>query len=175
MIELSVIRDLVAIFGVIAGFSYYVLTVRNADKVRKMQLISRIREQGGRSVTNELYGEELMEMEWEDFDDFRAKYDSTVNPENWAKRSLWFGYYQEIGYMLHESIVDVEMVYNVLGGHNALQMWAKFESIILGQRKLYRDPSWYKYFEYFATEIKKYRVSQGIEAEITDADGYINR
>ena len=28
MIELSTIRDLVAIFGVIAGFSYYVLTVR---------------------------------------------------------------------------------------------------------------------------------------------------
>ena len=32
MIELSVIRDLVAIFGVLAGFSYYVMTVRSQQK-----------------------------------------------------------------------------------------------------------------------------------------------
>jgi hypothetical protein len=38
MIELSVVRDLVAIFGVIAGFSYYVLTVRNAQRNQQHQL-----------------------------------------------------------------------------------------------------------------------------------------
>jgi hypothetical protein len=32
MFELSVIRDLVAIFGVIAGLTYYALTVRNQKK-----------------------------------------------------------------------------------------------------------------------------------------------
>ena len=37
MIELSVFRDLVAIFGVIGGFSYYFLTVQNANKARKIQ------------------------------------------------------------------------------------------------------------------------------------------
>jgi len=31
---LQVVRDLVAIFGVIAGFSYYVMTVRNVNKAR---------------------------------------------------------------------------------------------------------------------------------------------
>jgi sensor domain CHASE-containing protein len=38
MIELSVIRDLVAIFGVIAGFSYYVLTVRANQKNQELTL-----------------------------------------------------------------------------------------------------------------------------------------
>ena len=38
MIELSVIRDLVAIFGVIAGFTYYVLSVRNANRSRQTQI-----------------------------------------------------------------------------------------------------------------------------------------
>ncbi|TFH13219.1 hypothetical protein E4H04_12340 [Candidatus Bathyarchaeota archaeon] len=41
MIELSTIRDLVAIFGVIAGFSYYVLTVRNKQKNQELALESR--------------------------------------------------------------------------------------------------------------------------------------
>jgi hypothetical protein len=41
---LQVVRDFVAIFGVIAGFSYYVLTVRNASKARKVQTLMQTRE-----------------------------------------------------------------------------------------------------------------------------------
>lgn len=42
MIELSTIQDLVAIFGVIAGFNYYVLTVQNQRKARQAQLFIQI-------------------------------------------------------------------------------------------------------------------------------------
>jgi len=38
MMELSVVRDLVAIFGVIGGFTYYALTVRNAQRTRELTL-----------------------------------------------------------------------------------------------------------------------------------------
>ena len=34
--EISVIREIVAIFGVIAGFSYYVLTVRATRKNQEL-------------------------------------------------------------------------------------------------------------------------------------------
>ena len=40
---LSMIRDIVTIFGVIAGFSYYVMTVRNSTKARKTQLLMQLR------------------------------------------------------------------------------------------------------------------------------------
>lgn len=36
LMEISVIRDIVAIFGVIAGFSYYVLTVRATRKNQEL-------------------------------------------------------------------------------------------------------------------------------------------
>ena len=42
MIEISAVRDLVAIFGVLAGFAYYIVTVQNANKVRKTQLLMEI-------------------------------------------------------------------------------------------------------------------------------------
>jgi hypothetical protein len=32
---LQVVRDLVAIVGVIAGFSYYIMTVRNQNRTRQ--------------------------------------------------------------------------------------------------------------------------------------------
>ena len=68
MIELSVIRDLVAIFGVIAGFSYYVLTVRNANTARKIQLLNS--SSFVNSVEVARISLELLDMQWEDFDDF---------------------------------------------------------------------------------------------------------
>jgi hypothetical protein len=42
MIELGMIRDLVAIFGVIAGFSYYVLIVRNTQRSRQAQMLMQL-------------------------------------------------------------------------------------------------------------------------------------
>lgn len=90
MIELSVIRDLVAIFGVIAGFSYYVMVVRNQKETRQAQLFMQLFQT---YVTKEWMTDnwELMTMEWDDLKDFFDKYDSSVDIDNFAKRyRSWF-------------------------------------------------------------------------------------
>jgi hypothetical protein len=153
--------------GILVGIVYYITIMRNTQKTQKMQLVSRIYEIE-RSVESGLIGIELGKMEWTDFDDFLAKYDSRVNPENFAKRFHWWNYYQEVGYMLHEGIVDVDTVYKLLGGRNSRVMWDKFKPIILEQRMRYEDPDFFKYFEYFADEITKYRDKQGLPLEIKD-------
>jgi hypothetical protein len=152
--------------GILVGIVYYITIMRNAQKARKMELVSRIYEIE-RSVESGIIGIELLEMEWIDFDDFLAKYDSSVNPENFAKRFHWWTYYQEVGFMLHEGIVDVDTVYGLLGGRNSRTMWEKFKPIILEFRERYEDPDFFKYFEYFSDEMTKHRVEQGLTLEIT--------
>ena len=89
MIELSTIRDLVAIFGVIAGFSYYVLIVRNTNRARKTQIAMTLSTSVFAIETNRTY-QELMIMQWDDYDDFQRKYDSVVDPENFSLRwNMW--------------------------------------------------------------------------------------
>ena len=81
MIELSLIRDLVAIFGVIAGFSYYVLTVRMNQRTMRLNLTNNLIQQ----MTNDEFLSKTLElgyMEWENYDDFEKKYGSDTNPEN---------------------------------------------------------------------------------------------
>ena len=80
MIDLSVIRDLVAIFGVIAGFSYYVLTVRANQRNQKQQLEARRLEMFMR-LHQSKYDQKglenifmLMNLEWDDIDDYMQKY-----------------------------------------------------------------------------------------------------
>ena len=90
MIELSMMRDVVAIFGVIAGFSYYVLIVRMNQRTMRMNLTNNLVEQFRtdeflRKVT------ELMYMEWEDYDDFEHKYGSDGNLENYITKLVLDG------------------------------------------------------------------------------------
>ena len=65
MRALTRIRDIVTIFGVIAGFSYYAMTVRNANKARKTQTLMQLR---NRVLTKEYLHDyiELLEMKWTD-------------------------------------------------------------------------------------------------------------
>jgi hypothetical protein len=162
--------------SVAASIIYYSTVLRNTEKTRKAQLISRLREMLWASEESVVNSFELLEMDWIDFDDFDRKYDSTNNKENSAQRFKIWGLYQEMGYYLHENILDVGTVYSLIGGHNILLMWEKFKPIIYYQRKKYKDPSWFKYFEYMGEETRKYRTKQGISSELTDADEYlINR
>jgi hypothetical protein len=78
---LQVVRDLVAIFGVIAGLSYYVLTVRNSHRMQKMQLETR-QAQLFMQIYSELSSKEfqhdydniLANAEWDNYENFMQKY-----------------------------------------------------------------------------------------------------
>ncbi len=79
MIELSVIRDLVAIFGVIAGFTYYVLTVKANQKsqkhqqeTRQVQFLIEFNQQKIQTMVTDF--NEIMKAEWTDYEDWFSKY-----------------------------------------------------------------------------------------------------
>ena len=107
---LSVIRDIVTIFGVLAGFSYYVMTVRNSNKARKTQILMQLR---SLYLDKEwlLDYADLLETEWTSLEDYDKKYDSTVNPEHMAKRFRLWEYLDGVGYLLHENLIERESVY----------------------------------------------------------------
>jgi hypothetical protein len=171
MIELSVIRDLVAIFGVIAGFTYYVLTVRNTRKALKTQTLMRLRD---RSLNKEWLSDfiELLETEWTDYDDFLRKYDSSVNRDIYTKRARMWAHFDSVGYHLSQGLIDIDSVYHLTQSMGASMQWRKWKPVIEEQRKRYNNPDWWMWFEYLNDEITKYRVARGHPPETTDVDGF---
>ena len=163
MIELSVIRDCVAIFGVIAGFSYYVLTVRNQSKTRQAQLFSSISKDIS-DYNSWLRTRDLFYMEWDDYDDFEKKYGSNTNPVGYAQRLSVWTTANNLGIMLKENLLDEKMVYNSIGS-SIIMMWEKFKPIILEQRIRYSGPNFFEYFEYLADRMMKIQISRGIKWE----------
>jgi len=170
MIELSVVRDLVACFGVIAGFSYYVLTVRANQKSQRMaeknnqlqilQSFNQIEENSKRIL-------ELLSMEWNDYDEFERKYGSDYNPDNYAKRNVEFVQWNFTGYMLKNGLIEREMLFE-LSGNIPLVLWTKFSEVIKEGRRRYNQPLANVYFEYLAEECVKYMQEKGIDVSVPD-------
>jgi hypothetical protein len=162
MIELSTIRDLVAIFGVIAGFSYYVLTVRMNQRAVRINLtntwIQRMStDDWGRKFT------ELMYMEWEDYDDFERKYGSDVNNDNFIMRTSVWVVCDNLGNLLKIGMADKDVLYNSLAAYNAASVWHKFVDVLNMNRKLYSGSAAWSGFEYLANEVDKIRKQRNPE------------
>ena len=160
MIELSVIRDLIAIFGVIAGFSYYVLTVRATRKNSRVQLVSQLSRNVG-TENGVKHHFMLLNMDWENYEDFEKKYGSDTNLESVSMRYSNWNTYNDLGYMLRKGMVDSEDLYNISGtGIGVIYQWAKWGSIIREQRRRYNGSAWMKDIEYLAGEMLRIKLRE---------------
>ena len=176
MIELGLIRDLVAIFGVIAGFTYYVLTVRNAQRTRGLTL--KAQEQATETRQAQLFMDLyetyrspefrhqfyslIMQHDWRNYEEYMEKYGPATNLSVFVDHGALIGYFDGVRVLLKKGLVDVEMVYELLYPMVTLT-WEKLEPTIIGARST--DPArtkLYNNFEYLYNELKK-REQENIE------------
>ena len=174
MIELSVIRDLVAIFGVIAGFSYYVLTVRANQRnqelmlkaqqqtleTRQAQMYMQMRQQLNNDEAMKRWIK-LINMEWSDYDEYERKYGTDSNPEMAAIRLGTLYEWNGMGYLLRKGIIDRDTGYALCNGVIGSWLWLKFEPVIREMRVRYNMPDAFADLEYLAKEMMKEAESRG--------------
>ena len=125
---LTMVKDIVTILGVIGGFTYYVMTIHATQKnqtltlkaqehaleTRGAQLFMHIYQQLN-TIESQKTWAELLNMQWNSLEDFRNKYDSLVNLENWGKRGhIWWSY-SSIDHILKKGLIDPDLVYRTLG------------------------------------------------------------
>jgi len=93
-------------------------------------------------------------MQWTDFEDFKRKYDSRVNPASYSKRmSLWL-LYESLGYLYKSGVIDLDTIDNIGTGF-VLWDWLKFKPIIEEYRKTELGPTGLSNFEYLAKVIMR--------------------
>jgi hypothetical protein len=154
MIELSVVRDLVTIFGVLAAFTYYVMTVQNANKVRKTQLFMSLYEMFETEESLRKNMKLRFEWDWSDYDDFMSKYGREANPEAMATLLAFQNSLAKVGLLLSEGMIDVDNVYSMMR-NTVVSNWERYEPVNIGIREQMNYPSWMENYEYLYREIKK--------------------
>ena len=173
MIELSVIRDLVAIFGVIAGFSYYVLTVRNNQRNQRQQLETR-QAQLFMNLFNTFASKEYQKdkeqmttvWEWKDYDDFFAKYGPDINPDDHAIWDMNLQWMEGVGVLVRRGLIDPKLVYDIMYG-SIIAFWEKHETIIQGLRERSTMPQTLSDLEYIYRQMEAIREKRRTQKPIS--------
>jgi hypothetical protein len=138
---------------------YYINTLRYQSRARKTEMFMRLFERRNTTeVTRNFFRH--MQTQWDDYEDYMQKYDSAVNPESAAIRNSHWAWYDGLGLLLRDGLVDRETVYS-LQGIPCLLVWFKWETVLKGIRKGTLGEDWMESFEYLANEMIRMRQERG--------------
>jgi hypothetical protein len=138
---------------------YYINTLRYQSKARKTEMFMRLYERRTTTeVTRNFFRH--MQTQWDDYEDYMQKYDSAVNPESAAIRNSHWAWYDGLGLLLRDDLVDKETVYS-LQGIPCLLVWFKWETVIKGIRRGTLGEDWMESFEYLANVMIRMRQERG--------------
>jgi hypothetical protein len=154
MVDLQSASVSIAALSVVLGVVYYMINLRETTRSRRITLTntlmqSFISEEGSKHFID------LMNMEWKDFDDFYRKYDSSVNPSNFAMRNTVWNICDILGYQYMSGLLDLGTLWTVCNAA-VPTAWEKFGPIIEENKRrggLYSHI--YEHFEYLAYELSK--------------------
>jgi hypothetical protein len=153
--------------GLIISILYYTTVLRNQNKTRQTQMFmqlhqSKYDQNGLESIFR------LMNLEWEDYDDYMNKYGGTTGHIDIASDlTSWVEYFDGIGLLVKENMIDLETVYNITHAR-ILFVWFKFETITKSLRKgPWGMPDYLENLEYLANEMIKIRKKRGLPIPYT--------
>ena len=99
-------------------------------------------------------------MQFQDYQDFLEKYDSTVNIENYLQRSRIYRMLNTFGHIIKKGLVNPETVYDGISGAFIDGMWNRHSLIIREIREQSNAPQYLDGFEYLSETMKKIRENR---------------
>jgi hypothetical protein len=148
MVELATLQAVSYIMGSLGVFVaavYYVMTLRvqqanarNTLETRKAQTYMQYWEKTNTDEWQRDLNELLDEWSFTDFDDFWRKYGRDNNPDQWIKYRRIAYYYEHIGILLKEDLIDPKLIYDF--DLTPIRFWEKFEPAIRGFRERFEPP-----------------------------------
>jgi hypothetical protein len=139
--------------GLMVGIYYYIMTLNNTRQNQRITLTTTLLEPF-MTVEGNLILMDLLNMEWNDLDDYKRKYDHRVNSENFAKRAAVFNRLESLGLFYRRGLLDLETL-RAGGGTIMVLLWRKFKPIVEMYRITDADKSLYKNWEYMAESVYK--------------------
>jgi len=161
MVSLEVVAILLSGISISASLFYYTTTLQNASKARQIEMLQRLHETKYNVEGLQNYFE-LLALTWEDFEDYLLRFGGPNNPLIASKMESLTQYYDGLGLLLKNKVIDLDTVYEI-SGNRILSYWFKFENIIKGLRTFESGPGseYCLNFEYLADELIRIRMQKG--------------
>ena len=159
MVEYETISVIFTGLSISLAAFYYISTLRNTRLTRQAQLFNQVYQTFSSTELHRNYME-LINYEWEDYDDFERKYGSNTQLDSYSKRASLWVWFNGLGLLMQKKLIDPEMVY-FTAGNQALWTWAKFEPIIKEICSRMNVSDSFEHFEYLVKEMRKISDKRG--------------
>lgn len=162
-------------FGVVASISYYVryLWLTNRTQLlqletRQVQLFLDITESTASPEFQRLFYRIAFLDEWEDVDDYFAKYGPQSNLDAYAEHMFIWQRFDSLGLLLRKGVVDIDFLGVVLMA-SALSTWHKFAPVISEARDRFGQPGMWSGFEFLADQVERSGLVEPMRATRSSA------
>jgi len=144
--------------GLLVGIFYYIMVLRNqqksqkhADETRQAQLFMNIYKE---LLTGSEVMDLILDMEYDDFEDFERKYGRDNNPEAYDMITKHMLVVEGVGVLVKEGYVSVRLVALLTSGLIRIG-WEKLRGYIFEMRKR-AFPRWSSEYEYLYNTLMEY-------------------
>jgi len=152
LVDIPTVSILIASASVVAGVIYYALQIRQQTKTRQTDLLMRLYSTWG-SEDMQKAAWTVMELEYEDYNDYVKKYGFSSTPHNVEVYGVgWF--FNGIGVLVQSQLADIKLV-DKLFGYMVIWLWEIMKPMVEGARKQFNQPKSLEWFEYLYNEMHK--------------------
>jgi hypothetical protein len=164
MVELELLNTLQSISyiagatGVCIGAIYYIVTLRDTEKVRRRDMVFQKLQINMNQYFNILY-DVLGMTDWNNLEEWASKYGRLNNPEAFSKIMYIISHYNALGILLKDGVVKSEEVFQLYLANVVYALYCMYEPWIMTQRINLAgepvNPEALNGFEYLALEAKR--------------------
>jgi hypothetical protein len=155
--------------ALVVGISYYIMVLRNqqkshkhAEDTRKIQLLHEINQF---ATDPNLPWKEMMDMEWDDYEDFISKYGFDNNPDHYTGMIRIWRNLNLYGLLIDEGLIDISTYVRVTGVLISV-LWKKFGAVIEEMRRVQDNPEHLIGMEILARETDSYHKSKSLKPKL---------
>ena len=161
MVELVVLQSLsymAGALGVCVAAIYYVMSIRNAEKARRREIIFRKLPNQDRYYYDAFYTVAKM-TDFNTPEEFREKYNYWVNHDAWCKLMYILNNYNLVGMLLTEKLASPEEIFQIYPPNMFVGFYEKFEFVVKRNRVNLSgeeaNPDFFKSLEMLYMEAKR--------------------
>jgi len=153
MIQIEYLPIVLTGIGIMASILYYASVLRNQNKTRQVQMFMNLYATYSSPQFRRRFNDISFNRKYEDYNDFWERYGPVTNPEAFASWTSVAAFFEGLGVLVHQGLIDVGLVNDFLGSV-ITQAWELMSSVFLESREINKIRLWDE-FEYLYNEIKK--------------------
>jgi hypothetical protein len=154
MVDIQTVSIVIASAGVLIGVAYYILDMRHQNKMRRTDLVLRLASVTDTSEYMDAFAK-VGSLQVKDYEDYVKQYGPLdASPMHKAFVKV-IGFYGLLGQLLKRKLIEIDLIYDVVGTSYTPAFYERVKPIIIGVRKELNEPAAMIEFQYLVDELKK--------------------